>query len=432
MKNLLIIMADEMRHDITLHENYPFVQLPNLDRLRSAGITAANFFSQYPICCPSRASFISGKYPHQIGLWNNRCEFPAHERDLGHHLKDHGYDPVAFGKTHNMNPGFRSIQYDIDTAMEPVGHGYGTPPDVTTLGTYTRSEDEYCDFLACSQFAEYVTSRADDAAPFAAFVGIYAPHPPQCPPKRFKEMYADVEISIPAVPENEEETKPAIQGITRARWQGFPDATKLEIIHTYLGMCTLVDECIGRLLDTLKDAGLLDDTIVVFTSDHGEQLGEHNMVGKFHNNYEGSLRSPFVLRLPQDKHGGTVMPQLIEMLDVYPTVCELLNVPLPEGVHAVSGHSFSPAFTDSSYEHRNCVHSMIEDAHMVRTDKWKLVSHANDRGELYNLKQDPGEADNLYEKEAYRQIRTELELRLLKHLLQNKPTVIEGKNGYFG
>jgi len=432
VKNLLIIMADELRHDIVLHERYPFVPLPALDRLRREGITAQNCFSQFPVSCPSRASFITGKYPHQISVWSNALRLPAVERDLGHHLSAHGYDAVAFGKTHNTNPGFRSIAYDLKTAIGFNNHGYDVDSERIT-GVYEGPEEEYCDFVACRQFDEYVRGRGPRDKPFAAFIGIYAPHPPLYPPKRFAAMFDPEAIDLPEVPPSEGDDRPAIQADTRRKWLQHPPAAQRRIVAHYLGMCALVDACVDRLLQTLAATGQLEETIVVFTADHGEQLGDHNMVGKFYNNYEGALRAPLILRLPHQAHAGGEMPQLIEMLDVYPTVCELLDVPFPTAPHALAGRSFTPAFGDPAHPHRQYVHSMIETAQMVRTDRWKLVFHPDDRCELYDLASDPGETRNCYADPACEAVRRELQDEILRHLIRHRRGYFNrGKNEYFG
>jgi choline-sulfatase len=213
MTNLIIIMADQLRQDIVHHTRYPFVQLPNLDRLRDDGVTLGECFSQYPICCPSRASFITGKYPHQLGMWNNHCRFPVEERDLGHHLSVHGYDAVAFGKTHAMAPGFRSVRYDTRATMGSGNHGFDLTPG-REVGVFEGDEEDYCDFVAVRQFADYLDSECN-GRPFAALLGIYAPHPPLFPPRRFAELYPPDAIELPAVPEGEADAKPAIQQVVR-------------------------------------------------------------------------------------------------------------------------------------------------------------------------------------------------------------------------
>jgi len=428
MTNLLIVMADQLRQDIVQHAADPFVRLPHLDRLRGEGVTLTECFSQYPICCPSRASFVTGKYPHQLGMWNNGCRFPAEERDLGHHLAAHGYDTAAFGKTHAMAPGFRSTGYDIRATMGSDNHGYNLTPGRET-GVFEGDEEDYCDFVAVRQFTDYLDGR--NGRPFAAFLGIYAPHPPLFPPRRFAEMYPPDTFELPAVPEWEAATKPAIQQVPRQRWSCLDEAAQRRVIATYLGMATLADECVGRALAALGERGLLEETLIVFTSDHGDELGEHGMIGKFHQVYEGSLRVPLILRLPGGTRAGAEHRQLVEMCDVFPTLCELLGVPLPDAPHAPAGISLVPALAGE--RHRSCVHAMLEAAQMVRTREWKLVQHADGAGELYYLAEDPREWVNRYDDPSCKEIRAELTEEMLSHLLRHpRGRFNAGGNGFFG
>jgi arylsulfatase A-like enzyme len=430
MTNLIIIMADQLRQDIVHHTRYPFVQLPNLDRLRDDGVTLGECFSQYPICCPSRASFITGKYPHQLGMWNNHCRFPVEERDLGHHLSVHGYDAVAFGKTHAMAPGFRSVRYDTRATMGSGNHGFDLTPG-REVGVFEGDEEDYCDFVAVRQFADYLDSECN-GRPFAALLGIYAPHPPLFPPRRFAELYPPDAIELPAVPEGEADAKPAIQQVVRQRWTCHDESVQRRIIATYLGMATLVDDCVGRALAALNARGLLEETLVVFTSDHGEQLGEHRMIGKFHQVYDGSLRVPLIVRQPGREGAGAERRQLVEMTDIFPTLCELLHVPAPDAPHAPAGVSFAGALTGEA-EHRPCVHAMLETAQMVRTREWKLVRYADGGGEFYHLAEDPQEWINRYDDLDCRTVRTELTEEMLRHLLRHpRGRFNDGGNGFFG
>ena len=167
-------MADEIRNDVTLGENYPFVTTPNIDRLRNDGVTFRNTFCQTPTCCPSRGSALTGKYPQQLGLYNHSCLLPTDEKTMGHHFSEHGYDSVAFGKTHHMNPGFRSYTYDIAATMGSDNHGYNVDGN-TAVGTFVKNSAEFCDFKACKQFGEYINHEWNAPQPFLAYVGIYSP-----------------------------------------------------------------------------------------------------------------------------------------------------------------------------------------------------------------------------------------------------------------
>ena len=431
MPNLVIIMADEARKDVVFHEKYPFVRTPNIDALRGEAVSFRNCFANYPVCVPSRASVITGRYPHQLGVLSNRQRLPAAERDLGHHLADHGFDCVAFGKTHGVNRGFRSVTYDTAAAMGFENHGYVADPGLIT-GVFDGPEEEYCDFVACRQFDRYLQRRRG-REPFAAFVGIYAPHPPLYPPRRYAGLYSAAEFALPAQPTAQDNAaRPALQAEPRRRWNAYPEAKRREVIAAYLALVTLLDDCVGRIVAALRAAAALEDTLVVLLSDHGDQLGEHGMAGKMGNLYEASLRVPLVLRLPGAAHAGAERSQMVELVDLFPTICDLLRVPYPASTQAPAGRSLAPLLADPRADHRRIVHAMLGQAQMARSRSLKLNFYAAGAGELYDLAADPGELVNRYHDPAYRARRQELLEEITRFLIRHPRPPDRGGNGFFG
>ena len=429
--NLVFIMSDQARKDVVFHEKYPFVRTPHIDALRGEAVSFHHCFANYPVCVPSRASVITGRYPHQIGVLHNSHRLPAGERDLGHHLSVYGYDCVSFGKTHNTNHGFRSVTYDKVASMGFENHGYLEDPDLIT-GVFDGPTEEYCDFVACRQFDDYLRGRAG-GGPFAAFVGIYAPHPPLYPPREYAGLYAADEIALPPRPsEQDNAARPSIQAVPRRRWNAYPDATRRQVIASYLALVTLFDECVGRILATLRETATLDDTLVVLVSDHGDQLGEHGMAGKMGNLYEASIRVPLVIRLPGAAHAGAERSQMIEMVDLFPTICDLLDVPHPEDAQAPAGRSLAPVVADPQAEHRSVVHAMLLEGQMARSRDLKLNFYADDTCELYDLAADPGEMINRYHDPAYRDRREELLEEIARFLIRHPRVPERGGNAYFG
>ena len=439
MKNIVFIMADELRNDITLHEYYPFVKTPHLDRLRDEGVTFTNAFCQTPTCCPSRGSAMTGKYPQQLGLYNHSCLLPDNEKTIGHHFTENGYNSVAFGKTHHMNPGFQSFTYDMDETMGWDNHGYNVEEE-NAVGIFTRRREEYCDFVACNQFDSYLDAGPNPGrSPFLAFIGIYSFHLFFYSPAEYASMYDWKNIELPPEFEEESETKPAVHGIPRNRWNHLTEETRRKIIATELGMVSLVDDCVGEIVSTLTRHEILDETIVVFTSDHGDQMGEHGMLGKFYNTYEGSLRVPLIIRPPRGKddssacQAGSRRDQLAEMVDIYPTLCDLTGIPDPQPPWNLSGNTLAPLLSTKHQHHKSAIFSMIEHAHMVRTERWKLVLFDNDRSELYDLARDPVERHNLYGDPEHAETQLELTTEIVEHLIRFRPANHNpGRNTFFG
>ena len=199
-------------------------------------------------------------------------------------------------------------------------------------------------------------------------------------------------------------------------------------------MCTLVDNCVGRIVSTLEDSGILEESIIVFTSDHGDQLGEHSMLGKFYNTYEGSLRISLIMRIPETEITTPhIADELVELVDLYPTLCDLTSVPQPEAPWTLAERNLSPLFSEEDCTHRRYVRSMIEHAYMVRSERWKLVEFDNDRSELYDLHRDPAERYNLYDTPECRDIQLELATQIVRHLTICRPSNhYPGKNTFFG
>ncbi|MAS33996.1 MAG: hypothetical protein CL610_08310 [Anaerolineaceae bacterium] len=445
MRNLLIIMVDEMRSDIAYHEAYEYVRTPHIDRLRAEGITCRNAFSVYPICGPSRASIMTGRYPKQIGVLTNTCLLPPEERTIGHHLRDCGYETVAFGKTHGQNPGFRVFREPSHAAHLGTDSGGWNNADGTPLvGELPGETDNHFDFVLTNEVEKYLNKR-DESQPLAMYVGFHTPHPPFYMPQEFYELYDPAEIDPPSEDEAIFATKPQVQHkmAKSTRYLYYDHVTRQKVIAAYLAQITMVDVAIGRLLASFEQRGLLDNTVVVFISDHGEQLGQHNMLGKQNNFYEGSLRSPLVFRLPDQAHAGTDITTLIEFVDVVPTICDALGVCTP---YNVAGKSFQPAFEDSSYVHRDYVHSMsvehraIPDTNedftrgeMVRTNRWKLAVYTDGDGELYDLETDPDECVNRFQDPELASIKIELLEEMVKHQLQyTRDATLWGSNRFRG
>ena len=434
MPNLVLIMSDEARKDVLFHDTYPFVRTPHIDALRTEAVTFHSCFANYPVCVPSRASLITGRYPHQIGVLHNTHRLPAGERDLGHHLTEHGFDCVAFGKTHATNRGFRSVTYDKVATMGFENHGY-LEDAARITGVFEEPTEEYCDFVACRQFDDYLRGRTG-GAPFAAFVGIYAPHPPLYPPREYAGRYSPDRIALPPRPSQlDNAARPSIQGVPRRRWDAYPDATRRQVIATYLELITLLDDCVGRILASLRGTDTLDDTLVVLVSDHGDQLGEHGMAGKMGNLYEASIRVPLVIRLPGAANAGAERQQLVEMVDLFPTICDLLGVPQPDGMQAPAGRSLVPVVADpgaAGIVHRRIVHAMLQEGQMARTESLKLNFYADDRSELYDLADDPDELVNRYGDPAYRDRQHELLTEITRFLIRYPRVADRRRNEYFG
>lgn len=415
-KNVVLILADQMRADITYHEKYGFVQTPHLDRLAEGGTRFTSAFCQSPVCGPSRAAMLTGRYPQQNGVTNNRCLLEAGERTIGHHLRDHGFHAAAFGKTHGQNPGFTFA------AEPPLVPSLGTstwgpvkkpPADKKEsnrrieplVGVFEGTTEEHFDFVVARQAADYVSARTDDER-FFLFVGLHGPHPPFLPPREFADLYRPEQIDLPSV-DGESGSRPAFQTAYRKSWQSLSADEQRAMTVAYLAQISHVDAATGLILDAIDAAGRAQDTVVVFSADHGEQLGEHGLIGKFNNFYDASARCPLIMRAPGTGTPGTTTAGIVEHADVYPTICELLGIPIP---NRVSGRSFTSLLVDPETDHREFATCFLESkpvheiaaeetvpfvrGMMIRTGEWKLNLYNNDSAELYHVRTDSNELHN--------------------------------------
>ncbi len=481
-KNIVFILTDQLRADVAYHERYAFVQTPNLDRLRGTGVTFNRAFCQSPICGPSRAAITTGRYPLQTGVTNNRCILPAEERTIGHQLHDAGRDVVAFGKTHGQNRGF------CVAAEPPLVPSLGTstwgpykkpPADPRTsnrsieplIGVFPGSLEEHYDFVVARQAVEFLRGHDRDR-PFFLFVGIHGPHPPFLPPKEFADLYKPGDIDVPPF-DSTDMTRPAFQRAYTQSWCSLTENEQRRMIAAYLAQVSHVDAAAGRIIDAVDSLGLGEDTAIVFSSDHGDQLGDHGITGKFHNFYDASARCPLVIRTPHASARSTSgrgeapvadaapgrrdgaapgppadrsVDALVEMVDLYPTFCDLLGLPTP-GV--VSGQSFVSLLDDPTVAHRDCVTAFLEEkeAHnigadpdrpylrgmMLRTDRWKLNVYADDTPELYDLRNDPAEDNNLAVGPSHSAHRLELSERMVQKSLEtSRNPALWQMNQFFG
>jgi arylsulfatase A-like enzyme len=425
--NVLLIHVDELRADIAFHtagESYagslPNVAWPNLDRLRREGVTIRNAFCNFPICVPSRASFITGKYPRQLRVYNNHGNLPADEPTLGHRLSEVGYETVALGRTHRQHRGFHKWP-EVDGAS---AFGYGSHssrcPSHEVVGVYDGDPEEQHDLRTARQFAEFLGGR-DASRPCAAMVGFMAPHPPWYPPRAFAGRYRPDDIVLPTQPEGVWRQKPRMQRIPAEKgWLCHEPEVRRRMAAAYLDLCTYADSCLGEVLTALDRVDALDRTVIAFFADHGEQLGEHDMLGKFHNFYEGSLRTPLVWRLPGGAHAGLELASMVELVDLVPTLLDFAGVGEGEDL---PGRSLRPLFAHPEATHREAVHAMIESGEMVRTERWKLAIYSGDEvgGELYDLRADPREHRNLFFDPAHTAVRERLLGRIARHMLSFRP-----------
>ena len=434
-KNILFIVTDDQRFD-TIHAlGNEQISTPNLDRLvaRGTAFTQAHIPSGIcgAVCMPSRAMMHTGRTPfHLEGQGGN---IPPEQITLGETLKNAGYETIGLGKWHNGCPGYaRSFTQGAKVFFGGMWDHWNVPTcRYDPSGAYDNVVNFVVDFFHsnhtiqqhCDEFnpgkhssemltdaaIEMLRKNAGGQRPFFEYVAYLAPHDPRTMPEKFRTMYRPEDIPLPP---NFRETIETNYPLMRHRDEQLaayprdPDEIRRNIAE-YYGMISHLDHEIGRLLDALHESGEEDNTIIVFTGDNGLALGQHGWMGK-EDCYEHSIRVPLIFA-GKKKKKNRKLDAYVCLLDIYPTLCELLGVPVPG---SVDGKSFARLLTGQQKEdqHRTDLYLAFEIwIRGVKNQRYKLIEYVNDDGPgqhftfLYDLREDPWEINNLAEKPEYRE-----------------------------
>lgn len=421
--NVLFIISDDLNNDVSAY-GHAQVKTPSLDRLAATGLTFERAYCQYPLCNPSRSSMLSGLYPVQTGITGNgvpiRKEFPK-VVTLPQLFRNAGYHTGRVGKIYHYGVPGQIGTNGLDDApswdevYNPIGKDKTEESDIFTLtpGNYgsvvswlaqESTDDEQTDGQGALATIRMLEERAESDQPFFLAFGLYRPHTPYVAPKKYFDMYPRDEIVLPAKPEVREPY--AAYERARPEEDAMTDNQRRDAIQAYYASTTFMDAQVGRVLDALERLGLAENTIVVFTSDHGYSLGEHGLWKK-RSLFERSARVPLIIRTPEGLSAGLRSEQLVELVDLYPTLAALagLEVPAP-----VSGMDLSPtlanpgAFTRRAaltqdhrrYQREGTPHDFMSFG--IRTDQYRYIEWGpgGQYGvELYDHRTDPEEMVNL-------------------------------------
>lgn len=417
--NVLVLMCDHHRFDALGCMGNALAHTPNLDRLAEQSVRFDNCFTQSPVCAPARHSLATGRYAHAHGVITNRhMPYPGMVT-VAHALQLLGYRRFNLGHMHWKDP-------NVDTGYEPwITHQSwrdAMPDHVlsrsdweshditrrTTGGPSPRTREQYTGYTVARNTIRQIEEAVRNDEPFLCWAAFSEPHPPFYPPR---ELYASISHDQIRLPEQAPEDAVAPHEYIPARqkeWAHLTDTEVRQIIAGYYGMVSLVDGYCGLVLDALDRLGVRDETIVVWTVDHGDQMWEHRMFLKFCM-YEGSVHVPLFVSIPGTR--PTRRSELVEHVDVFPTICDLVGAETPD---EVQGRSLLPLLGTGPVpgDWRDAVFSQIRDVQMIRTRDKKLNAYGGRPGELYDLQNDPGEFHNLVADGDYRQTVERLHVRL--------------------
>jgi arylsulfatase A-like enzyme len=440
VRNVVLILTDQHRASASGYAGDPLALTPRLDALARQGTVFTGAHTPSPVCVPARQSLITGRYPHAHGAMTNGQWLGPEEVTLGHVAAKAGMATAAIGKMHFAGPerhyGFgERWDYEDYARAEPRAAGdaasgmayrdrYGerapgqalpTLPATNPLdraywaGPSPFSAEAHVESYVTRESIRFMEQHRDER--FLLVCSYFKPHDPMTPPAEFWDLYAGREIPAPPRMETEDAALPAAMRNRRRVLgvDGFGEDEWRAAIRGYYGNLAFVDREIGRVLDALSALGLDEETLVIYTSDHGELLGDARHGGHAGKQvfYDAAWRVPLVVRHPGLGKMGTAataeepIPALVDLVDLFPTVAEAAGLPLPAGRH---GESLIP---ELSGEHtwarvRDHVFSQLHFRNAtrphygVRTVDWKLALYEPGEEQLFDLRNDPDERLNLY------------------------------------
>ncbi len=452
--NIVLIYADQMRYDCMSPAGNRVIKTPNLQRLAYEGLTFDNAFSGYPLCCPFRASMMTGKYAQGHGMTQNHLPLRADQEFLADRMTESGYQTVYVGKWHlegGPKPGFvpldRRIGFERFAGFNR-GHSYQD-------GIFYRDTDQpyrcrrYEPDYQTDHLIEFIDeARAEDPArPFFGFISYGPPHHPNDMPEYWRNMYDPAEVPLPAgtlSPEDQVRIqteristdcagnmKAALRSRAAhgAKKQLEPETEEEQrvFIAEYYGMISNIDCNVGRILGHLDRLGIADETMVIFLSDHGDMLGEHGYYcGYKPQGYRATMQVPLLVRYPGRFTGGQ---RSLAMIDVgVDTPVTLLDLAGAKPFSEAHGESYLPVL-DGGANRRDAIHYQtfrMDDGARgeftpvpergIRTTDWLYVRQPTRRKFLFNQREDPHELKNLADSDDHDELMSEFDARISAHM----------------
>lgn len=417
--NLLLIMCDQLRADVLQCYGNDHVRTPNISRIAASGVRFDRAYSQTPVCVPARHGLISGLNPFELGLVDNSQDIGHIRNPLPELIRDKGYTTIAVGKMHfypvrkhyGFDRMFLSEEIPLHIADDDYllflrERGYGhiyEPHGKRSEHYYVPQVSELPEELHTTAWTAAKTSeviRANRDRPFFLFTSFIKPHPPFDPCTPYDRMYAETDIPMPIQQESERNPDDyAIWVQNGYKVNGIDNVSNEEIRRmreAYYGAVTQLDKQIGEILDTLEETGLRDDTLIIFTSDHGEMLGDHYSFGK-RSFYEASARVPMIVSWPAKLPQGEHRDQLALLQDIYATFVEASGGEVPA---ESSGRSLVNACLEPEWSLRDRIVAEYGEGRamkfMLRWRDYKYIYHTNGgRENLFDLKNDPDELNDI-------------------------------------
>jgi len=467
--NVLFILSDQHNAKVLGHKGHPNVRTPDLDRMAAEGVRFDNAVTQNPICTPSRVSFLSGQYCHNHGYYGLSGPRPAGLPSVLGHFRRAGYRTSAIGKIHCPE---YWIEDDSDNFHETCDCSIGGRSPAYAQFLRERGKDQLEDHIGLTEFGprgiqsmegrpsplafeeaqegwtagrtiEFMQRCADEGTPFFAHASLPRPHQCTSPSPPFWEMYEGIGLVLPPNADYEMVRKAphftqTAQYWRKGGWTMFEpktfEAGRLRKLRGYLGAVSQVDHAVGRMLDWVRSSSVADNTIVVYGSDHGDYAAEHGIMEKAPGICADAItRIPFIWWWPGRLKAGHVAPEIVESVDMAPTLCALAGLDVLE---TFDGKDISRLLRGE----RGDVHKLgvteFAWSKSVRKGRWRLVYYPPEMfaaeypggfGELYDLEADPWEMRNLYFEPGHQSVVNELHRDLVEWLITTtRPVTVHG------
>jgi len=452
--NLLFIFTDEQRADtMTAYGNHR-IEVPNLNRLAREGVVFEKAYVTQAICTPSRASILNGLYPHTTGCVRNNIPLPQDVRTLPEIGDFNDYEKCYIGKWHLGDEIFCQHGFDEWISTEDMYRPYYrpgrdkfahssyhhwlvkngfNPPNIAEDGfkffsrsVAARMPEKFCKpSFEAEEASQFIRENSDRS--FMLYVNFLEPHMPFFGPRddQFKPWEVTLPKNFDIVPTEDQPLKARLEEKRRRLYErliGTSVPTEMDwrrLIARYWGLVSQVDTAIGKILDTVKECGLTNNTIIVFTSDHGDMMGSHQLITKGFQ-FEEAVRIPLIIKIPNHPESGSVVREPVSQVDLVPTLLDIMGKPVPK---ELEGYSWKPMLDGTGEPTEKDVFiewspngKSDEADHPVRTiitpEGWKFNWSAFGQHELYNLNEDPFESINLVRRGEHRPLIEKLMKRI--------------------
>jgi len=440
--NVVFIISDDLTAEALSCYGNVQSKTPNIDRLATQGMRFTRAYTQYPLCGPSRAALMSGMYPSTIGVMDNKLADGFTENlgarpSLSQHFLDNGYYTARVSKIYHMR-----IPGDITAGVDGPDHAaswterFNCPaPEWNSSGAREHLSNEQLNLDPNERYAGgfggafYVVKGDTDGAeqpdvqaaskaielmkahrdgPFFLAVGLVRPHVPLVAPASYFDVYPVESMKLaPQILDDELDMPKGARYKTSEKSGLDSPEKKRKVLSAYYASVTFMDAQVGRILDALDETGLRENTIVVFTSDHGYHLGEHELWQKM-SLHEESARVPLVIAAPGKASGES--HSLVQLIDLYPTLATLSGLSVPPHVQ---GKSLVPVLDNRTAEIHDVVYTCLKEDHLLTTMDWSYALYRDGGEELYDLRKDPRQFFNLAADPAYGAVLENLRAKLV-------------------